>query len=337
MVTQSTGRRRALMAVVAVVATGAIAGGFEPFASDGVAAQKHRTAVVPSDLRQPQAASGESGSSGEALPAFDRPIRVDPIIDRKSEEIAEYLVGDGAAYANMYEFGTPIYYANRSTPRVNVQCTKPWGKCELEQQRLPIPLEAEPNTGSDAAMVVVNRETGDVLEFWQAERQANGDWWTSWGEIVSDADNGGFGSTGSGISRLAGVIRTDEIRAGVIPHALVFSTDNACRVVFRTPATKTDGRSTRPDCIPEGARVQLDPAVNLSGLELSRAERAVAVALQRYGAYAIDNGLASMAISFELPTGGHDPYPAAGLRWDFFAMDDIPWKRLRVLSSWDGS
>jgi hypothetical protein len=43
-----------------------------------------------------------------------------------------------------------------------------------------------------------------------------------------------------------------------------------------------------------------------------------------------------MAFIFENPIGEQDPYPAAGLRWDYDNMPHIPWHRLRVLQRWDG-
>ena len=145
-------------------------------------------------------------------------------------------------------------------------------------------------------------------------------------------------AVGSNISRLAGVVRTAEIARGRIDHALVFSTNNACRGVYRYPATKTDGPSDRSDCIPEGARVQLDPSLDVASMPgLTKAERVVAKALQTYGAYAMDIGGANMAFIFEDPSGRADPYPAAGLGWDYIGMDGIPWSKLRVLRNWNGN
>lgn len=305
-------------------------------AATGVAAEPSSGAESVASAAEPTATLDKGTVDRPFRAAFNRRIVPEPVLDGKSEQIVDYLAAD-AAYANLYDFGTPIYSANADTPRVDVECTKQWGQCDLEQQPVPIPDGAKPNAGSDAAMVVVDRDSGDVFEFWQATPAKDGPWHTSWGEVVSVESRGGYGSTGSGISRLAGVIRTREIAAGVIPHALVFATDNACWDGFRAPATKTDGASDRTDCIQEGARVQLDPAVDLNELPLSDGERAVAIALQRFGAYVIDNGGARMAVMFELPTDGSDPYEAAGLRWDYYAMDAIPWHRLRVLRSWNGS
>ncbi len=118
---------------------------------------------------------------------------------------------------------------------------------------------------------------------------------------------------------MAGVIRVSEIKQRSIPHALVLQTDNVCAKIFRAPALKTDGLSQRSDCIPEGARVQLDPALDLSKIAgLSPAERTVARALQVYGGYVIDRGDAPVSVSFEraVDATGSSPgsvYAAAGL------------------------
>ncbi len=239
--------------------------------------------------------------------------------------------------ANLYSYGVPIYEADASTPRYSVNCLRDWGVCGLEQEPVPVPLGAVPSPGSDGAMVVVDFSTRRSYEFFKAERRPDGGWQAAWGGVV-DLDGPGTpgAAVGAGVSRLAGVVRAREIADGRIDHALVFSTDNACTQAYRYPASKTDGGSTRPDCIPEGARIQLDPAVDVDALGLGSAERAVARALQTYGAYAIDNGGAPMAFIFENPAGEADPYPAAGLRWDYFGLDGIPWHSLRVLRQWDG-
>jgi hypothetical protein len=187
-------------------------------------------------------------------------------------------------------------------------------------------------------MVVIDSSTHTAYEFWQA-RQSGGTWVTSWGGTVDIAGPGTPGvAVGSNISRLAGVVRTAEIAQGRIDHALVFSTNNACSGVYRYPAGKTDGRSSRMDCIPHGARIQLDPTLDVATMPgLTKAERSVAKALQTYGAYSMDSGGANMAFIFEDPSGRADPYPAAGLSFDYIGMDGIPWSKLRVLRNWNGS
>lgn len=261
-----------------------------------------------------------------------------PRLDAKSGSSIRYLTWTSrGVVANLYAYGIPIFAATAQSAVQHVHCTKPWGVCDLQRLPVPMPPNAQPNTGSDAVLVIVQPSTGRSFEFWQAKKSKSG-WTASWGDVVPLAGTGVGGATGSGVSRLAGVIRTGEIADGVIRHALVLSTNNACARSFRVPAIKTDGHSTRSDCLPEGARLQLSPSVDVSAIPgITPGERAVAVALQNYGAYVIDSGAAPAAFSFEKPTVGQDPYPAAGFPWDYWHMPHIPWTRMRVLTSWSGS
>jgi hypothetical protein len=246
--------------------------------------------------------------------------------------------------ADLYEFGIAIYEVDNPIPESTIECIQPWGECPLEQGTYPIPADAEPAPGDDGTMVIVDRAAGRTVELWQPVPLGDGSWRTSWG-TTTPLDGSGipdvFGN-GAGISHLAGVVRVDEIAAGQIDHALVFSTNNACREEFRYPAVKTDGTSPRADCIPEGARVQLDPSIDIDTIRLSPAARAIARALQVYGAYAVDSGGSAMALYFEVADDASfstpgATYVAAGLKRDYADLSEIPWRHLRVLRAWDGS
>lgn len=293
---------------------------------------------IPADGQeeeQPQAAAARPFAASSA---WNTPIPPAPVVDGLSALMVAHLSGGAhPAIANLYDYGVPVWEADASTPRHAVKCLRPWGTCELERQLVPVPVGAHPSSGSDGAMVVVDHPSGRAYEFFEG-RSAGAAWTAGWGGVVDVYGSGTPGAAvGAGVSRLAGVVRIAELQAGRIDHALVFSTDNACRGTRRFPASKTDGASLRPDCVPEGARLQLDPAVDVEALPgITPGERIVARALQTYGAYAIDNGGARMAFSFEMPSGEADPYAELGFTWDYFAMDRIPWNRLRVLRAWDG-
>lgn len=270
---------------------------------------------------------------------WNTPVRKSPIVQSNSRAIVASLTPKNAAYANLYEFGSPIFYAHASTPSYAVDCTMPWGRCDLERRRVRIPADARPNSGSDGAMIVIDTASGLSCDFWRAHKTVSG-WRTSWGTCANIDGNGSGpsgGATGAGVNGLTGVVRTHEIAQSKINHALSFATHNSCQKVYRYPATKTDGASSRGDCLPEGARVQLDPSIDVDALPgITPGERAVARALQTFGAYNRDNSEAPMAFAFEKPTGGVNPYPAAGFSWDYYHMPHIPWDRLRVLRHWDG-
>jgi hypothetical protein len=207
---------------------------------------------------------------------------------------------------------------------------------------MPIPAGAKPSTGSDGALVVIDPATNTIGEYWQAARSGGG-WTASWGAVNQlNASGWGGSSTGAGASRLAGVIRVSEIQRGVIDHALVLQSDTVCAGVFRAPALKTDGTSTRSDCLPAGARLQLDPLVNVNLIPgISPAERTIARALQTYGGYLIDRGGAPLSVSFERAADASANstgavYARAGMAWDYYGLAHVPWQRLRVLRTWQG-
>lgn len=276
-----------------------------------------------------------------ATSPFNAPIANDPVLDSNTNSIAAFLGQE--VVADLYEFGIAIYEVDESTTPVAVDCTEEWGTCPLEDGLHRIPDQAQPAPGDDGTLVVIDWSERRTVELWQAVQRSDELWSTSWG-TTTPIDGTGipdvFGN-GAGVSHLAGVIRVEEIAEGRIDHALAFSTNNACRDVYRFPATKTDGQSSQVDCVPEGARIQLDPAVDLNRLDLTPAERTIAEALQTYGAYAIDIGGAAVAFYFEIAADAThtDPgsvYTGAGLSNDYFALDAIPWGHLRVLNTWDG-
>ncbi|HEX2698713.1 MAG TPA: hypothetical protein VHM89_00725 [Acidimicrobiales bacterium] len=308
----------------------------------GSAARAALSSSPPATTAPATTATGAVAGPGtvDRLFAADSPVNTPipaaAVVDAAGDRFGRYLAAHGPAIADLYEYGVPVFDADASTPRVEVICTKSWGTCGLSRQPVPIPHAAAPSSGSDGAMVVIDRSTRTSYEFWQA-RRSNGTWVASWGGTAGIDGPGTPGSAvGAGVSRLAGVVRTEEIARSRIDHALVFSTANACPT-HRYPASKSDGGSTRPDCVPQGARIQLDPSLDVESLPgITPGERAVARAMQIYGAYAVDSAGAAMAVIFEDPAGKPDPYPAAGFGRDYDPMVHIPWERVRVLRQWDG-
>ncbi|MFT3949569.1 MAG: hypothetical protein QM763_21580 [Agriterribacter sp.] len=252
----------------------------------------------------------------------------------------------GEPKAHLYYFPTRIYYVNGNTERrIPVNCTEPWGTCELENEPggVPIPVGAKGAPEDDGHMIVWDTVNNISYEFWRYRYPNNTapEGQTSWGGLVSAAGNGvdnpggrlgAGGATGSDISRLAGIIRKEEVAAGVINHALIGPTNNSCGT-YRWPALKSDGPSTRPDCIPEGARLQLDPSIDLNTVTGMRPiDRMIAKALQTYGWYNVDRGgtpstgsSTEWYIQFEIDPNATGPdcpqvgsvYCNAGLSYDY--------------------
>lgn len=265
-----------------------------------------------------------------------QPIPAEASVDPQSTAMIAAVQPERALIANLGEYGIPIVAVDGDTPTHTVACTRvDYGICPFAGWPVAIPDGAEPNSGSDGVLVTVDESAGTIFEFWRANH--DGDTWSTEFAAVNSLRGSGWGgaATGSGASRLGGVIRVAEIADGEIPHALALQSNNACPT-FRPPALKSDGYSTRPDCIPEGARLQLDPAVDLEALDLQPGELAVARAMQRYGGYLMDVSAAPLSVSFErdrdaAPGEVGQTYSDAGFRWDYDAMENVPWDKLRVL------
>ena len=296
--------------------------------------------ATPPPTTAPEPVTSPSGSVAfSATSPWNVSIPANPALDANSTSIAGYLGGEMKAYADMYEYGTPVWESTSTDPYNSVKCTEPWGACALSQQTIPIPTAAGTSGGSDGSMVVIDTTSHVGYDFWQASRTSSTSWSTSWGTSFSMEGSGtGGGATGAGVPLLAGLPRLAEMTNGRINHALGFISDNTCAGSYRFPASKTDGKSTRGDCTPEGTRIQLDPSINVDAIPgITPGEKIVAHALQTYGAYCKDSGGSKLAFGFEDPVGKTNPYPTLGFNWDYYDMPHIPWNHLRVLNQWNGS
>jgi hypothetical protein len=272
--------------------------------------------------------------------AWNKPIPADPVLSRKSDTQAGYL-GSSQHLAQIYRWGVPVFDAFSRTPTYRVTCVR-WRPCGLMDGPVPVPRDARPDPADDGHMVVIAWHENRVYEFYEAKKLGSGDWEAGYGTWSRLGGSGHPASTGDArdcrCSLLAGLVRTFEINRGRIDHALVFNSDNISPRVA-SPARHSSQRSTRFDAIAMGARVQLDPSIHLSRIAgITRAELIVGRALQKYGMYAVDGGGSqrTVGIYFENPVNKPDPYRAVGLS-QYHDFPHIPWGRLRVLRSWNGS
>ncbi|WP_375388159.1 hypothetical protein [uncultured Amnibacterium sp.] len=303
-------------------------------AAPGAGAQPAAPAQ-PAEPAQPAWTRGSRLFSADS--PWNTPIPQNPAIDPASAAVQKAVLRNPKLVVNtiLYSYGIPFYTATASTPRRQLR-----GRGAFDD---PIPLDPSwrPNAGGDRKMNVLDPQRGLVYELQGYDAANRSAYWAVTRDIVNDKGDGGTsfgrtGPTGSGLSQAAGVVRIDEIRAGRIDHALSFITADPARG-FRYPATHGDGSNTAAGAIQEGMRVQLDPALDLTTLDLTDAERAIGRALQVYGAFCSDTGRGNnMAMGFymEKPTAGTgDPYKAAGLPEDWAQLKNIPRSAYRVLAA----
>lgn len=276
------------------------------------------------------------------------PIPANPVLDDDSAAIVAEL-STGMHPANTWDYGVTLVkpaQVSSSTPRYEFQLdySPEWGPSPVAGFQVPIPDGTIIAPGSDGHLAVMDPVSRKVFSFWQAYKVGSV-WRASWGGIAEWDGNGRDyvgNATATELSRLSAVVLLNEIEAGEIPHALFFAS-NMAGPEFRFPASKSDGdnMSGAPITIPEGARVQLDPSINLADIPgITPGELAVGRALQRFGAYCGDKGGSRMGFIFEfdgVPPSPGAAYLSAGFGWDYFDMTNIPWGSLRVLKNWDGS
>lgn len=262
------------------------------------------------------------------------------VLDVDSAAMVERLAKERAALA-LLKHGLPVYDAQADTPVRTITVTRR-DRPDLKDQQIRVPAGAMPNTGANRSLVVLDWTTRRAWELYRF------DWL---GEAVRVESGGWVGFDGMGIpkpasgyaggSYLAGLLRVRELERGFIPHALAFGTRYARRGTWRHPAQQTDGKLTGADTIPVGARIQLDPAVDLDAIPgLTPGERTIAEALQTYGAYCVGaSGEPFLFFCERAPDAGtSDPgavYSANGFSEDGATLPHIPWDRLRVLKQWD--
>lgn len=209
------------------------------------------------------------------------------------------------------DYTYPVYEASDATGEFPVR-TK-W-KTNLDGRTMPWNPEWRPPPGSDAQVIVLDPATGREWNLWQVRFDGKTVHATN-GNLVQKGEDAGDGSDpgdyrikesgfrpsrGIGIQYLAMLVRPQEIREGIIRHALSMPVKNPDGTFFVPPATKLENYQNRSaPGIPEGMRFSLavsDAEIEawIAGLpeevpaSTRRAARAIAVALRDYGWFITD-------------------------------------------------
>jgi hypothetical protein len=247
--------------------------------------------------------------------------------------LARTAADEGATLA-WREYTVPLYLAGRRTQRHRVRLTASW-RPRRALLGVPLPGHAAPDPSSDGHLAVIDRSTGCEYDFWQLRRGRRG-WEASWGNALQVRGRGvyprGYSARGSGFALLAGVVMPRELRRGRIDHALLLSYPYTRAGGPVRPATESDGWTRRRGAIPEGARLQLDPSLDLDALGLTGYERTIARALQVYGAYMGDTGGNGVSLYALHPQSTRsNPYGSLLPDDTYPSLGGIPFDRMRVL------
>ena len=206
---------------------------------------------------------------------------------------------------------------------------------------VPIPTDAVPAAGTDGQLTIYSPSSDALWELWKAAKTADGGWQACWGGRIDDVSTAqgyfrnGFGASASGLAISGGMVWVDDARAGVIDHALSLQLMEARHwKTFSWPAQRSDGNTHDEDAVMEGARLRLDPSVDVNSLDLNPVAAMIAKAAQTYG-FIVTDRAGSVAITAEAGqerTGDADPWPVlmdGAESWN--VMADFPWGDLQVL------
>jgi len=236
-------------------------------------------------------------------------IKDNPTIYPNNDELIDWLINNHVDYPTMQwqSWTNVVYNCYEDTSLYSV-----YNEDDSRYESIPfpepypvdIPLEA------DHAVTIIDWYREKVWDTWNVRASGGtyiaGDAWELplYGSGLDDTGVGGpWTCGGSGCPSVAYLIRPEEIEAGVINHVLGcalrtigpytdgsrFDTEEG---FVHPPAVHTDRETTssNPNQIPAGARIQLDPAINLDSLGLSTTAKIIAKALQDYGMVVAESG-----------------------------------------------
>jgi Bacterial TSP3 repeat len=196
---------------------------------------------------------------------------------------------DFGSYAG---YGIPINVVDASTDRSTVRFDY---DDESDQVGYPIPvsplIEGGANSDGDRHILMVDKDACELYELFFA-RKVSGDWragsGATWDLESNDLRPAGWTSAdAAGLPILPGLVRYDEVAAGIIAHALRFTTSHTRRA-YVYPARHQAGESSSASLPPMGLRVRL--AADYDTSHFSPDAQVIAEALKRYGMILADNG-----------------------------------------------
>jgi hypothetical protein len=305
----------------------------------------------PSEPAAPFRFFAQTSFWNEPVPA-DAPLEPGStsIVDAFDEEIAKEEKTKSLPTVNTTAWSVPVYTvpADQPTVKVTLEDASRAPVLQSAWDAVPLPANAQPAAGTDKHLVVWQPSTDRLWEFWRLEHTGAG-WWASWGGAMQKAssDSGAYGAealpgadsnwgaSASSLSIAGGLITLEDLERGEINHALAMAIPYPRAGVYASPAKRTDGLSTDPLSLPEGAHLRLEPDLDLASLHLPRLTLMMAEAAQRYGIFIRDTA-SNVAFYAQdpIPTGTN-PYTGSHGYFEGKSpgqlLASFPWSHLQLL------
>jgi hypothetical protein len=249
-----------------------------------------------------------------------------PSVSNSSALISRIVNSGYGVGVNQGDWTPVVYYAPAGTPRYKAVNKDGWIVDDV-----PIPSNYVTPGDSDAMVVIIDQAWGRIYNIPQLRKDASGNWTFGSAGIFNptgsgwwDGGPGPWSGRAANASLLGGLITPEDVKAGVINHALALALPSSINAQGNvSPATTYDGVSAcTSTCVPEGSWLQLDPNLtdatmlaptSSGGLGLTSGELILAHAMQRYGIFDVDstNGSISFyAQSTHSPGGSTYGYPS---------------------------
>ena len=166
-----------------------------------------------------------------------------------------------------------------------------------------LPKGACPSPDPDGLLAVFQPD-GWVIDIYAGVVTADGrviGTMASWIDARGDGTGWWNGRRASMLPSFAGLIRTGEIAAGRIPHALAAQAPaSLLEKAYVWPAAAFDRDSHYSGMLPMGALLAIPPSVDIARLGLSPRGTVLARAAQDYGVYVVDRGGEGLTFLAEL-------------------------------------
>lgn len=250
------------------------------------------------------------------------------------------------AYLSAFSFTASHWTANASTPRIKVTFsrggwTKPppwWGTVA---DAFPLPEGAVPAVGTDGAISVYDQDSDTFYGLWKFRKDDAGNYLASWGGIIRNSSTvqpiygGGQGVSASGLATEPGMVLVDDIKAGVIDHALGVTLPNPS-YGHCWPANRHDGNNPN-SLVKEGQRFRLSASYDVdAATNLHPVAKLIAKAMQKHGIVITERNLDKVALGVERgeTTVGQDPdfwKVALGSTAQYLVLRNLPWHLMEAL------
>jgi hypothetical protein len=192
------------------------------------------------------------------------------------------------------DYGIPFNIVPSTQKKVPV---KFYYKSQSDPGPYPIPKNAQIEGGrkstGDRHVLVLQQGTCKLYEMWDAHEYNHGKRWTAGSGAIFPLNtnklrpDGWTSADAAGLPILPALVKCDEVKAGLIEHALRV-TFSATQRGYIHPATHFASNSYKKTLPPMGLRIRMKASYNISGI--TGQSYVIAVAMKKYGMFVADNG-----------------------------------------------